>query len=169
MGCCWKGTATILPGHLCRGVEREGSPVVDAEPRVRALATFGGRLRAIANLRFNLYGFFLRDIKMDKVQRRGLLMFMVEIDPAYEEEFNRWYNEEHLPERASCPGFQSARRFKATDGSSRYLALYDLDSPEVLDGPDYRAIQGPTEWTKRIRNCYKKVERHVFIEIFEGD
>ena len=106
---------------------------------------------------------------MDKVQRRGLLMFMVEIDPEYEEEFNRWYNEEHLPERATCPGFQSARRFKAADGSSRYLALYDLDSPEVLEGTDYRAIQGPTEWTTRIRNCYKKVERHVFIEIVDGD
>ena len=101
--------------------------------------------------------------------RRGLLMFMVEVDPEHEEEFNRWYNEEHLPERARCPGFHSARRFKAIDGSSRYLALYDLESPEVLDGPDYRAIQGPTEWTLKIRNYYRKVERHVFIEIFTAD
>ena len=101
--------------------------------------------------------------------RPGLLMFMVEIDPEHEEEFNRWYNEEHLPERAHCPGFRSARRFKASDGSSRYLALYDLDSPEVLDGPDYGAIKGPTEWTLKMRNYYKNVQRHVFIEIFTAD
>lgn len=39
----------------------------------------------------------------------------------------------------------------------------------MLDGPDYRAIQGPTEWIRKIRNYYRKVERHVFIEIFTAD
>ena len=97
--------------------------------------------------------------------RPGLLLFMAEIDPAFEEEFNRWYNEEHLPERAFCPGFRSARRFKAADGSPLYLAIYDLDSPTVMDGPDYQAIQGPTEWTQRMRHCYRKVHRHVFEEV----
>jgi hypothetical protein len=41
----------------------------------------------------------------------GLLLFMTDIDPAHEDEFNRWYEEEHLAERMAIPGFLSARRF----------------------------------------------------------
>lgn len=101
--------------------------------------------------------------------RAGLLLFMVEIDPTCETEFNRWYNEEHLPERAFCPGFRSARRFKAVDGTPLYLAIYDLDSPGVMDGPGYNAIKGPTAWTQRMRHCYRKVHRHVFEEVFSAE
>jgi len=37
-----------------------------------------------------------------------------------EEEFNAWYDSEHLPERLAIPGFRSAREGK-------YLATYELD------------------------------------------
>ena len=30
-----------------------------------------------------------------------ILVVMMEVDPAHEDEFNRWYNDEHLPERQS--------------------------------------------------------------------
>ena len=40
-------------------------------------------------------------------QGKGLLLVMMDIDPEYEGEFNRWYNEEHVPERLSVPGFLS--------------------------------------------------------------
>jgi hypothetical protein len=106
---------------------------------------------------------------MTTPSRPGLLMAMIEIDPAHEEEFNRWYNEEHFPERADCPGFLSARRFKAVDGSTRYLALYDLRDPGVIEGPDYQAIKGPTEWTLKMRKYFKSIERHVFVEILTAD
>ena len=42
--------------------------------------------------------------------KQGLLLMMTDIDPANEEDFNRWYEEEHLPDRATCPGFLTARR-----------------------------------------------------------
>ena len=38
----------------------------------------------------------------------GLLLFMTDIDPAREDEFNRWYEEEHLGERMAIP--DSCRR-----------------------------------------------------------
>ena len=38
----------------------------------------------------------------------GLLLFMTDIDPAHEDEFNRWYEEEHLGERMAIP--DSCRR-----------------------------------------------------------
>jgi hypothetical protein len=73
----------------------------------------------------------------------GLLLFMTDIDPALEVEFNRWYEEEHLGERMAIPGFITARRFQAIEGSPKYLAIYDLESPDVLQSAPYRHIVGP--------------------------
>jgi len=86
------------------------------------------------------------------MSRRGLLLTMTE-PPAYmEEEFNAWYDTEHLPERLSIPGFLSARRWVADcrPGDGKYLATYELESPAVLVSPAYLAFfEKPTPWTKR--------------------
>jgi hypothetical protein len=73
----------------------------------------------------------------------GLLLMMTDIDPANEADFNRWYEEEHLDERMRIPGFLNARRFTALEGGPKYLALYDLESPEVLQSAPYRHVVGP--------------------------
>jgi hypothetical protein len=59
-----------------------------------------------------------------------------------EEEFNAWYDNEHLPERLSIPGFRSARRWVADckPGEGKYLATYELDSPAVLSSREYLAL-----------------------------
>ena len=54
---------------------------------------------------------------------KGLLLMMTDIDPAHEEDFNLWYEEEHLDERMAIPGFINARRFTALEGGPKYLAL----------------------------------------------
>ena len=33
-----------------------------------------------------------------------ILVVMMEVDPRHEDDFNRWYNEEHLRERLGIPG-----------------------------------------------------------------
>ena len=45
-----------------------------------------------------------------------IMVVMMDVDPEHDEEFNRWYNEEHLPERLGIPGYVSARRFKLEEG-----------------------------------------------------
>jgi len=68
------------------------------------------------------------------------------------EEFNAWYDGEHLPERLAIPGFRSARRWVAdlAPGEGRYLATYELDAEAVLSSPEYLArFQGATPWTRR--------------------
>ena len=84
--------------------------------------------------------------------QRGLLLATMEPPPAIEEEFQDWYDTEHFPERAGCPGFLTARRFICVDGWPRYLALYDLQDVQVLRGPDYRKFAGArySPWTHRI-------------------
>ena len=41
-----------------------------------------------------------------------VLVVTMDVDPEDEAEFNKWYNEQHLPERMEILGYISARRFK---------------------------------------------------------
>jgi hypothetical protein len=99
----------------------------------------------------------------------GLLLFMTDIDPALEVEFNRWYEEEHLGERMAIPGFITARRFQAIEGSPKYLAVYDLESPDVLQSAPYRRTVGPGKsvWTKRMEPLFVNSRRVVYVGISE--
>lgn len=83
---------------------------------------------------------------------RGLLLTLTEPPAAMEEEFNAWYDEEHLAERLAIPGFRSATRWVADvkPGEGKYLATYELDSLRVLSGPAYLArFQNQTPWSRR--------------------
>jgi len=83
---------------------------------------------------------------------RGLLLTLTEPPPAMEEEFNAWYDEEHLAERLAIPGFRSALRWVAQvpAGQGKYLATYELDSLEVLTSSVYLSrYQHQTPWSRR--------------------
>lgn len=83
---------------------------------------------------------------------RGLLLTMTEPPPAMEEEFNAWYDTEHLPERLAITGFRSAKRWVAdvAPGRGKYLATYELDAPGVLQSAEYLArFEAATPWTRR--------------------
>jgi hypothetical protein len=99
----------------------------------------------------------------------GLLLFMTDIDPALEGEFNRWYEEEHLAERMAISGFIAARRFQAIEGGPKYLAMYDLESADVLQSAPYRHIVGPGKsvWTKRMESLFVNSRRNVYVGISE--
>ena len=79
---------------------------------------------------------------------------MVAMEPpaTLEEEFNDWYDTEHVPERRTVPGFDSATRLVCVSGWPRYLAFYDLREHSVIDEPGYQAISGVhfSPWSKRI-------------------
>ena len=58
-----------------------------------------------------------------------------------EDGFNAWYDEEHVPLRLAVPGFLNARRYKAAEANwPRYLALYDLESVDVLKTSQYARL-----------------------------
>ena len=79
--------------------------------------------------------------------KRGLLLTLTEPPPGMEEEFNAWYDSEHIPERLAIPGFRSARRWVA---GRTYVATYELDTPEVLSSSPYLLrYANPTPWTRR--------------------
>ncbi len=76
------------------------------------------------------------------VETGYIMEVRVDIDPAYEEEWNKWYNEVHLPEIVDCPGFRRARRFVAVDGSPKYIAIYDIDSKKALETTEFSNRRG---------------------------
>lgn len=45
------------------------------------------------------------------------------------DEFNRWYDEQHLKEVLALPNFRSAQRFEASRGSDfQYYAIYAIEA-----------------------------------------
>jgi hypothetical protein len=98
----------------------------------------------------------------------GLLLATMEPPPAIEEEFQAWYDTEHFPERRDCAGFLTAGRYVCLDGWPKYLALYDLQDTNVLQGEAYAAIavRRYSPWTHRIMakvwGQYRADARQVF-------
>lgn len=87
-----------------------------------------------------------------------------------EEEFNVWYDREHLPERLAVPGFERAQRYYLVHGERRYVALYDVSAFDVFESPAYLATSGDnnTPWTKRmISRC--NFIRAAAVQIYPGD
>ena len=95
---------------------------------------------------------------------KGMLLTSMDIDPADEAEFNRWYDREHLEERVTVEGFLEARRYIAHQASPKYLCLYSTTAIDVLSSPAYKTrLANPTERSKqtmaRFRNMIRTVGR----------
>ena len=97
---------------------------------------------------------------------------MMDVEPEHEEEFNRWYDDEHLPERLEIPGYVSARRFKLEDGEGvlKYLCIWELEDGSPLESEEYKAQRRrPSELrdralsyvTQRARGLYKQITPQV--------
>jgi len=111
----------------------------------------------------------------------GLLLTMTEVLPEHEEEFNAWYDDEHLAERLAIPGFVRAQRWTAGGRCDlaiaperrvgRYLATYELERPEVLDTPEYlrHVGDGFTPWSKRSLGRAVVFRRWACEQINPGD
>jgi hypothetical protein len=84
-------------------------------------------------------------------EARGLLVVGMTPHAAAETEFNTWYDTEHIPALAGVPGVLCARRFKGSGGSPRYVALYHLAAPEVIDGADWKRASEATPMPVHIR------------------
>lgn len=101
----------------------------------------------------------------------GFLMVAMEPPPALEEEFNDWYDMEHVPERKAVDGFESATRFVCVKGWPRYLAFYDLRDAGVIEAPGYAAISGAhfSPWSKRILGRVRGLWRAFGEQCYPGE
>lgn len=87
------------------------------------------------------------------------------------DEFNAWYDTEHLPERLKVPGFLSAQRWLSADGKPLSVASYDLSGLDVLTSDPYQAIAGQnfSPWSKRIIGACRRMWRYEAEQTLPGD
>jgi len=81
----------------------------------------------------------------------GLRMVWCDVPADMEEEFNRWYNEEHLADLLAVPGVLNAARYEAVKGGPKHLACYELENAAVFDSePCLEVRRNPSEWSRRV-------------------
>ncbi len=90
----------------------------------------------------------------------GMLLNAMNVAAEAEVEFNRWYNEEHIPALAAVPGCLCARRFKTNGGTHKYIAVYHLRSPGVQASEAWKKAAG-TPWTAKMRPHFRDPLRLV--------
>jgi hypothetical protein len=81
---------------------------------------------------------------------RVVQIVTMDVEPAFEEELNRWYDEEHIDALLSVPGYLSAERFVAVEGAPKYMAFYQLQSVEAARSEAHH-VAAETPWTHRMR------------------
>lgn len=100
-----------------------------------------------------------------------------DVPPNREEEFNAWYNTEHIPAMINrVPGFVTARRFRnagsllppgsgKTSPSPKYVTLYDLSNDKVLESEVFqRETNSP--WSSWVRGWYTRRFRILARKIY---
>lgn len=68
------------------------------------------------------------------------------------EEFNRWYEEEHIPMLLKCPYWKRIRRFEIYDAEPQpwtHMALHYISDMAAFDSEE-RAAARDTEWYKKL-------------------
>lgn len=71
---------------------------------------------------------------------RYMLMAMTNPASGREEEYNRWFDADHLPEILAVPGFKSSQRFELTSEQRsppphpyRYAAVYEIETNDLAE------------------------------------
>jgi hypothetical protein len=89
------------------------------------------------------------------------LIVRTDVAPEMEDEFNRWYDEEHIPRLLRVPGVLWAKRGMNTGAGQKYIAVYEHESGEVQKTEAYRdALE--TDWTHKIRPYLRNFAREIY-------
>ena len=85
-----------------------------------------------------------------------------DLPPKVVDEYNAWYNTEHIPSYLEIPGFLNSRRFRIVGGKlgslpnakmpgPQFIALYDLANDKAFETEEFKQRSG-TPWSTRVRS-----------------
>lgn len=102
---------------------------------------------------------------------KGTLIAAMGMGQAADDEFNDWYDLEHLPERQRVPGFLVCERWIGATDRRISVATYDLEDVKALKSPAYLAIGGEnlSPWSKRVTGQVDRLMRFEGDQILPGD
>lgn len=65
-----------------------------------------------------------------------------QVEADVEDEWNVWYNSEHVPALVAVPGYVGCRRFRRLDEPHKFLSVFDLSDPDAIRTEEYRKAAG---------------------------
>ena len=88
------------------------------------------------------------------------------MDPVDEEDFEKWYREEHLDMLHKLPGYRRSSRYRSgpkthlTEGDPpKYLAIHEMDELRGFDGKEAEAANSTPWTTKHIKDSKTFIAR----------
>ena len=84
-------------------------------------------------------------------------IYLVQMDiPAeLEDDFNRIYDTQHVPNILQAPGVHSCTRYRLessdVEGVARYAAVYEIDSPDIPQTDGWKRESDKGDWVAQIR------------------
>ena len=84
-----------------------------------------------------------------------IYVVQMDIPNEMEEEFNRIYDTQHVPNIIKVPGVHGCVRYKLesadVEGVARYAAVYEIDSPDIPETDGWKAESDKGDWPSKIR------------------
>ena len=94
----------------------------------------------------------------------GLLAIWNNANKNFLNEYEEWYNNEHLYERLSVPDINIARRFLSLKSNYNYFTSYEATTPKTFFSNEYiNKLNNPSKKTKFVMEfVFKDMSRTVF-------
>jgi hypothetical protein len=93
---------------------------------------------------------------------RAAVLVWNDVAEAGREQFYRWHDKEHIPERLAIPGFRRGRRFIRPRHSPEWLTMYEAEDLSVVTSPEYLArLNAPTPGTVSTLRHFRNTSRAV--------
>ena len=133
------------------------------------MAQSGGVIHAWSQRVRRLYGEnrermsfkLMRDVgRVPETDTPWLYIVHTDIPDDIVDEYNEWYDKEHLPRLVTVPGVIRARRYNAVAGGPRYLTAYELTDRDAFESTEGLQAR-KTPWTAKMRSLFQNTRRRM--------
>ena len=107
--------------------------------------------------------------KEPQAAQKAKYLYVVQLDipPEKEPEFNDLYDNEHFSGLLKVSGVLGGARYITDEpGEIKYLALYELESPEVRESDEWRKTSDGGLWPSRVRPHITRRSRVLYRRIY---
>ena len=82
---------------------------------------------------------------------RYIYIAAMDVEPDKEDAFNEVYDTEHIPTILKVPGVISATRYEVVSGEPKFMAVYEVETPDLPNSGIFRAATNKGRWPEEIR------------------
>lgn len=108
----------------------------------------------------------LRHAQYEGMRTNYLSVARMDVPPEIEDEFNEWYNKEHIPLLLMAPGWMASRRFRRVKGDDpKYMTMYEVEGPSARQGQEYEKTH-KTDWYQRIRPKFRNFSNVLYEQLY---